>query len=69
MVGLGRLELPTLLDRPPPPHGKAQSALGGVGQQIMKTKPQPPRILIKPGSGVYIKKAKFPNSTNYLERN
>lgn len=70
------IELPTLLDTPTRPLGQAQSALAGIGQQKMKTKPHPPRILIKPGSGVYTQKAnyrtednKYSNSTNFLERN
>ena len=81
-VPIAQEEQEMMADAPPrttPPLGQAQGTLAEVGLQIIKAKPQPPRILIKPGSGVYTQKANhksgleiklnsYSNSTNYLER-
>jgi len=62
-VPLGQSEQETMADAPPPhapaPFGQAQSTLAGVGLQPVKTKSQPPRILMKPGAGVYTQKVNY----------
>ena len=74
-IPLGQAEQELMADVSPPspspaPLGQAQGTLAGVGMAPpKKVKPQPPLMLLKPGTGLKIDSANYKNGAEIKDRN
>lgn len=74
-IPLGQAEQELMADVSPPspspaPLGQAQGTLAGVGMAPpKKVKPQPPLMLLKPGTGLKIESANYKNGAEIKDRN
>jgi hypothetical protein len=74
-IPLGQAEQELMADVSPPspspaPLGQAQGTLAGVGKAPpKKVKPQPPLMLLKPGTGLKIDSANYKNGAEIKDRN
>ena len=74
-IPLGQAEQELMADVSPPsptpaPLGQVQGTLAGVGMAPpKKVKPQPPLMLLKPGTGLKIDSANYKNGAEIKDRN